>query len=150
MLVTTTNVDPWPRAPNPAPALRNVYRRSEYFLFDSQSVIQTQPAFTSRSRRSAAMRCRLIGWSSRVHSTHQSDRSFSGDRSGCLCKDATANFRAKLKSNKLGSWKDCSPSRYTAINQKCSESSSRSLSPCPFHTRTHALPVFMQVIYFTT
>ena len=41
------------------------------------------------------------------------------------------NLRAKLKSPKLSSWEDCSPSRSTANNQKCSESSSRSLSPCP-------------------
>ena len=77
------------------------------------------------------MRCRSIGYSGLVHSVHQSDQSFSGNRSGCLCKHATAHLRAKLKSPKLSSWEDCSPSRSTANNQKCSESSSRSLSPCP-------------------
>ena len=77
------------------------------------------------------MRCRSIGCSGFVHSVHQSDQSFSGNRSGCLCKHATANLRAKLKSPKLSSWEDSSPSRSAANNQKCSESSSRSLSPCP-------------------
>ena len=116
--------------------------RSEHFLFRKLSglptpattltcVIQTQPALKRGSRRSAAMRCRSIGNSGLVHSVHQSDQSFSGNRSGCLCKHATANLRAKLKSPKLSSWEDCSPSRSTANNQKCSESSSRSLSPCP-------------------
>ena len=94
-------------------------------------VIQTQPALKSGSRRSATMRCRSIGYSGLVHSVHQSDQSFSGNRSGCLCKHATANLRQKLKSPKLSSWEDCSLSRSTANNQKCSESSSRSLSPCP-------------------
>ena len=44
-----------------------------------------------------------------------------------------ANLRAKLKSPKLSSWEDCSPSRSSANNQKCNESSSRyrSLSLCP-------------------
>ena len=66
------------------------------------------------------MRCRSIGYvySGLVHSFHQSDQSFSGNRSGCLCKHATANLRAKLKSPKLSSWEDCSPSRSAAINQK--------------------------------
>ena len=90
-------------------------------------VIQTQPALKNGSRRSAPMRCRSIGYSGLVHSVHQSDQSFSGNRSGCLCKHATPNLRAKLKSPKLSSWEDCSPSRSTANNQKCSESSSRSI-----------------------
>ena len=96
-------------------------------------VIQTQQALKSGSRRSAAMRCRSIGYSSLVHSVHQSDQSFSGNSSGCLCKHTKTNLRAKLKSPKLimSSWEDSSPSRSTANNQKCSESSSRSLSPCP-------------------
>ena len=117
-------------------------KRCEHFLFRKLSglptpatiltcVIQTQPALKSGSRRSATMRCRSIGYSGLVHSVHQSDQSFSGNRSGCLCKHATANLRAKLKSPKLSSWEDSSPSRSTANNQKCSESSSRSLSPCP-------------------
>ena len=117
-------------------------KRCEHFLFRKLSglptpatiltcVIQTQPALKNGSRRSATMRCRSIGYSGLVHSVHQSDQSFSGNRSGCLCKHATANLRAKLKSPKLSSWEDCSPSRSTANNQKCSESSSRSLSPCP-------------------
>ena len=117
-------------------------KRCEHFHFSKLSglpkpatiltcVIQTQPALKSRSRRSAAMRCRSIGYSGFVHSVHQSDESFSGNRSGCLCKHETANLWAKLKSPKLSSWEDSSPSRSTANNQKCSESSSRSLSPCP-------------------
>ena len=119
-------------------------KRWEHFLFRKLSglptpattltcVIQTQPALKSGSRRLAAMRCRSIGYSGFVHSVHQSDQSFSGNRWGCLCKHAiaTANLRAKLKSPKLSSWEDRSPSRSAANNQKCSESSSRSLSPCP-------------------
>ena len=116
-------------------------KRCEHFLFRKLSglptpatiltyVIQTQPALKSGSRRSPTMR-RSIGYSGLVHPVHQSDQSFSGNRSGCLCKHATANLRAKLKSSKLSSWEDCSPSRSTANNQKCSESSSQSLSPCP-------------------
>ena len=118
-------------------------KRCEHFLFRKLSglptpatiltcVIQTQPALKKGSRRSATMRCWSIGYSGLVHSVHQSDQSFSENRSGCLCKHATANLQAKLKSPKLSSWEDCSPSRSTANNQKCSESSSRSLSPCPF------------------
>ena len=120
-------------------------KRCEHFLFRKLSglptpatiltcVIQTQPALKSGPRRSAAMRCRSIGYSGLVHSVHQSDQSFSGNSSDCLCKHATANLRAKLKRPKrpkLSSWEDSSPSRSTANNQKCSESSSRSLSPCP-------------------
>ena len=53
----------------------------------------------------------------------------------------------ELKSPKLSSWEDSSPSRSTANNQKCCENSSRSFCLAPFRTRTHALPVFMQVIY---
>ena len=115
-------------------------KRCEHFLFRKLSglptpatiltcVIQAQPALKSGPRRSAAMRCRSIGYSGLVHSVHQSDQSFSGNRSDCLCKHATANLRAKLKRPKLSSWEDSSPSRSTANNQKCSESSSRSLSP---------------------
>ena len=117
-------------------------KRCEHFLFRKLSglptpattltcVIQAQPALKSGSRRSAAMRCRSIGYSGLVHSVHQSDQSFSGNRSGCLCKHATANLRAKLKSPKLSSWEDSSPSRSAANNQKCSESSSRSLFALP-------------------
>ena len=117
-------------------------KRCEHFLFRKLSglptpattltcVNHTQPALKSGSRRSAAMQCRSIGYSGFVHSVHQSDQSFSRNRSGCLCKHATANLRAKLKSPKLSSWEDSSPSRSAANNQKCSESSSRSLSPCP-------------------
>ena len=139
MLVTTRNADP--RAPDLAPALRNGQTLWTFHLQKDQwasnasnhttCVIQTQPALKSGSRRSATMRCRSIGYSGLVHSVHQSDQSFSGNRSGCLCKHATANLRAKLKSPKLSSWEDCSPSRSTANNQKRSESSSRSLSPRP-------------------
>ena len=118
------------------------WTNAEHFLFNKLSglptpatiltcVIKTQPALKSGSRRSAAMRCRSIGYSGLVHSVHQSDQSFSGNRSGCLCKHATANLWAKLKSPKLSSREDRSPSRSTANNQKCCESSSRSLSPCP-------------------
>ena len=39
--------------------------------------------------------------------------------------------KAKKPEIKLSSWEDSSPSRSTANNQNCSESSSRSLSPCP-------------------
>ena len=117
-------------------------KRCEHFLFRKLTglptpatiltcVIQTHPALKSELRRSATMRCRSIGYSGLVHSVHQSDRSFSGNRSGCLCKHATANLRAKLKISKLSSWEDCSPSRSTANNQKCRESSSGSLLPCP-------------------
>ena len=68
--------------------------------------------------------------------------SFSGNRSGCLCKHAGPNLRAQLKSPKLSSWKDSSPSKSTANNQKCSESSSRSLSPCP---RSYSNPCITSV-----
>ena len=121
-------------------------KRCEHFLFKKLSglptpattltcVIQTQPALKSGSRRSAAMWCRSIGYSGLVHSVHQSDQSFSGNRSGCLCKHATANLRAKSKSPKLSSWEDSSPSRSTANNQKCSH---RKLVTIPF-----ALPPFV-------
>ena len=112
--------------------------------------MQTQPALKSGSR-SAAMRCRSIGCSGLVHSVHQSDQSFSGNRSGCQAyKHATANLRAKLKSPKLSSWEDSSPSRSTANNQKCSERSSRSLSPCPLsYSNPCNTSVYASHIWFT-
>ena len=57
----------------------------------------------------------------------------------------------KLKSPKPSLREDISPPRYTANNEKCSESQSGSASGAlrlaPFRTLTHALPVFMHVIY---
>ena len=96
------------------------------------------------------MRCRSIGYSGLVHSVHQSDQSFFGNRSGCLCKHATANLRAKLKSPKLSSWEDTcsSPSRPTANNQSAVKARHDPFRLAPFRTRTHALPVFMQVSCF--
>ena len=133
-------------------------KRCERFLFRKLNglqtpatiltcVIKTQQDLKSGSGRSAAMRCRSIGYSSLVHPVHQSDQSFSGNSSGCLCKHTKTNLRAKLKSPKLSmsSWEDRSPSRSTANNQKCSESSSRSLSysnPCITSVyASHLLPV---------
>ena len=65
-------------------------------------VIQTQPALKSRSIRSAAMRCRSIGYSGLVHSVpwHQSDQSFSGNRSGCLISMQACNSQPSSKAKK--------------------------------------------------
>ena len=60
-------------------------RQQRYWLVLSR---HSQPWKADR-RRSAAMRCRSIGYSGLVHSVHQSDQSFSGNRSGCLCKHAS-------------------------------------------------------------
>ena len=120
-------------------------KRCEHFLFRKLSglptpatiltcVIQTQPALQSGSR-SACSDAMSVDRLLRPRSLRPPVRKkFLWDRSGCLCKHATANLRAKLKSPKLvSSWEGSSPSRSSANNQKCSapESSSRSLLPCP-------------------
>ena len=93
-------------------------------------VIQTQPALKNGSK-SAAMRCQSIGYSGRPRSLRPPVRpKFLWEQIRLSMQACTANLRAKLKSPKLSSWEDNSPSRSTANNQKCSESSSRSLSPC--------------------
>ena len=143
MLATTRNVDP--RAPDLGPALRNgetlwtfPLHKAQWASNASNDTDLCYPDTASvekRIEKVTEQRCdvgRSATQASFTPSTSPTKVSLgSPNRSGCLCKHATANLRAKLKSPKLSSWEDCSPSRSAANNQKCSESSSRSLSPCP-------------------
>ena len=76
--------------------------------------------------------------------------SFSGDRPGGLCKHATANLRAKLKALNRAPGKIVFRHSQGLLPTTQSVVKARHDPFCisPFRTRTHALPVFMQVIFW--
>ena len=99
-----------------------------------------------------AMQCRSIGHTSRsLHPPVRSNSKFLRRSIRLSMLACNSHLREKLKSPKPSLREDISPPRYTANNEKCSESQSGSASGAlclaPFRTLTHALPVFMQVIY---
>ena len=101
-----------------------------------------------------AMRCRSIDHTSRsLHPPVRSNSKFLRRSIRLSMLACNSHLREKPKSPKPSLREESSPPRYTANNQKCSESHSGSpsgaLCLAPFRTLTHALPVFMQVIYCT-
>ena len=128
MLVKTRNVDP--RAPDLAPALRDGQTLWTFPLQKAQRASNASNDTDLCYPDTASVEKRI----EKVTNDAMSVDRLLGPRS--LRPPARPKFlweqirlRAKLKSPKLSSWEDCSPSRSTANNQKCSESSSRSLSP---------------------
>ena len=100
-----------------------------------------------------AMPCRSIGHTSRsLHPPVRSNSKFLRRSIRLSMLACNSHLREKLKSPKPSLREDISPPRYTANIEKCSESQSGSASVtlclAPFRTLTHALPVFMQVIYY--
>ena len=98
------------------------------------------------------MRCRSICHTSRsLHPPVRSNSKFLRSSIRLSMLACNSHLREKLKNPKPSLREDISPPRYTANNEKCSESQSGSASGtlclAPFRTLTHALPVFMQVIY---
>ena len=123
-------------------------------------VIQTKPALKKGIEKvdhgmvnsDRTMRCRSIGHASRsLHPPVRSNSKFLRRSILLSMLACNSHLREKLKSPKPSLREDISPPRYTANNEKCSESQSGSASGAlrlaPFRTLTHALPVFMQVIY---
>ena len=99
-----------------------------------------------------AMPCWSIGHTSRsLHPPVRSNSKFFRRSIRLSMLACNSHLREKLKSPKRSLREDISPPRYTANNEKCSESqpgsASGALCLAPFRTLTHALPVFMEVIY---
>ena len=142
---SSSSVPQWTNAVNISSSESSVsfQRQQRYWLVLSR---HSQPW---KAGRDGQQRCGVGRSATQASFTpwHQSDQSFSRNRSGCLCKHATANLRAKLKSPKLSSWEDSSPSRSTATTKSAVKARHDPFRLAPFRTRTHALPVFMQVIY---
>ena len=128
-------------------------QQQRWFVLSRQSQLWKRGSRRSTMVNSdPTMRCRWIGHTSRsIHPPVRSNSKFLRRSIRLSMLACNSHLREKLKSPKPSLREDISPPRYTANNEKCSESQSSSASGAlclaPFRTLTHALPVFMQVIY---
>ena len=129
-------------------------QQQRWFVLSRQSQLWKRGSRRSTMVNSdRAMPCRSIGHTSRsLHPPVRSNSKFLRRSIRLSMLACNSHLREKLKSPKPSLREDISPPRYTANNEKCNESQSGSASGAlclaPFRTLTHALPVFMQVIYF--